>query len=436
MGKLASIGRLIKDAWLIVGITLLLFGLLEGGASLALFIRRQASGANQLAPDWRAGADTYTDQSWVKKYYEEFGSSHAVRWMPYVYWRRGPYRGEYINVDSNGIRRTATPVPLSERSRPSGTIFMFGGSTLWGTGARDDFTIPSLVARELQKKGLMSAITNFGESGYVTTQEVLMLLLRLRQGQRPDLVIFYDGINDTGSAYQHHVAGLPQNESNRVREFNLSSPAEFKRRAGMVLRDAASRLSTVRLLNGLVGKSVLRPRAEFDTGPLYSAQFTPDGPPSMGVVRTYWANVELVKALGEHYHFKYLFYWQPTIFQKAQLTKYESGERQKVKNLERFYVETYAAMRQSGLAQKGEPAFHDLSSVFSDTPAPVYVDWAHLGESGNEIIARRIADDVLGALSLGPGQAPGLSCSNGTNGICGRTLPRGDAGKVNLHPPS
>ena len=29
---------------------------------------------------------------------------------------------------------------------------------------------------------------------------------------------------------------------------------------------------------------------------------------------------------------------------------------------------------------------------------PVYVDWSHLGESGNEMIAKRIANDVLGVI--------------------------------------
>jgi len=426
MEKLARIGRLIKDTWLIVGITLFLFGFLEGGVSLAFFIKHRLSGVEQLLPDWRVEADTYADRSWVKKYYEEFRSSDAVRWMPYVYWRRGPYRGEYINVDRNGIRRTTAPV--AERSGRSVTIFLFGGSTLWGTGARDDFTIPSVLARELQEKGFRAEVTNFGESGYVTTQEVLTLLLQLRQGGRPDLVIFYDGINDTGSAYQQHVAGLPQNESNRAREFNLSSPAEFKRRAEMVLRDVASRLSTVRLLGGPLGKSVLHSRAEPAAKPLLLNHVGPDDdPPSTGVVSTYWANMELVKALSEHYHFKYLCYWQPTIFQKSQLTKYERGERQKARYLESFYVETYAAMRQSRLAQTGEPAFHDLSLVFSDTPAPVYVDWAHLGEWGNEIIARRMAGDVLGAVSLGSGPRPPPSRSNGTNRECGPGVPRGGA---------
>ena len=50
---------------------------------------------------------------------------------------------------------------------------MFGGSTMWGTGARDACTIPSLLARALQGRGMSLEIINFGETGYVRTQEVI-----------------------------------------------------------------------------------------------------------------------------------------------------------------------------------------------------------------------------------------------------------------------
>lgn len=55
-------------------------------------------------------------------------------------------------------------------------------------------------------------------------------------------------------------------------------------------------------------------------------------------------------------------------------------------------------MRQSKLAESREYSFHDLSLSFADVGEPVYVDWCHLGESGNAIIAKRVAKDVLGLI--------------------------------------
>ena len=52
---------------------------------------------------------------------------------------------------------------------------------------------------------------------------------------------------------------------------------------------------------------------------------------------------------------------------------------------------TYAQLK----ASHHEVLVHDLSDVFADVSDPVYVDWMHIGESGNAAIARRIAGDIL-----------------------------------------
>jgi lysophospholipase L1-like esterase len=285
-------------------------------------------------------------------------------------------------------------------------IAMFGGSTMWGSGVRDAFTIPSILAKELQNHGVVCEIINFGEGGYVSTQEVITLLLHLQQGHIPDLVIFYDGINDTFSAYQQHVAGLPQNEFNRVKEFNLSLPENFKQRIGVFFQAEVRRLSTMRFLKDLLQRSGVWSKGSAAAPPLLL-----DIPASESellaheVFRTYMGNIDLVKALGEHYYFKYLFYWQPTIFQKIHLTEYEKGQRSVMSSAEQFFQKTYQVMQQGRLAEKSGEHFHDLSLIFSDVQEPVYTDWIHLGELGNEIIAKKMAHDVLEVIAANKGTA-------------------------------
>ena len=399
MTKISTFGQLVKDAWLMVGITILLLCLLEGGLSLAFFIKDRLSAFDPSAADPRVIADTYSDPTWVNNYQEEFSRSFVAQWRPYVYWRRKPYHGNHINIDTNGIRLTALPKPLQQESRTPVKLFMFGGSTMWGTGARDAFTIPSIVAKELQNKGVATEVINFGETGYVSTQEVITLLLQLQKGQLPDLVIFYDGVNDMYSAYQQHVAGLPENEFNRVKDFNLSQPAKFKQRISIVLQDVATKLSTIRFMKGLLQKAGIWREAAVAANLLPLDTLAPKSEAlAQDVLATYRGNIEVVKALSEHYHFKYLFYWQPTIFQKVHLTAYERGQRVKMQTIEQFVHRTYEVIRQSRLAERRENSFHDLSLVFTDVWEPVYVDWCHLGESGNEIIAKRMASDVLDLL--------------------------------------
>jgi len=397
VATLAKIGRWLRDGWLMVGIAVLLFGLLEGALSLGVLIEHRLGQRQPSRPDWRVDADAYPDRSWVTKYYEEFRASDGVRWWPYVYWRRYPYRGEYINVDRTGLRHMSASAATAADSSGAIRIFMFGGSALWGTGARDEFTIPSILAHELAGQGIRAEVTNFGESGYVSTQEVIALLLRLQAGDIPHVVLFYDGVNDTYSAYQQHATGLPQNEFKRVSEFNLASNS-IRLRA-MALRSVAESLATVQVL------TTLFPELGLPVGPLRPAltELPADRPTGgAGVAAMYFGNLELVKALGEHYHFKHRFYWQPTIFQKTSLTAYEQSERRKAKAFESFFRDAYTAVRQRRPAGAADSAFRDLSLVFTDARQPVFLDWVHIGEAGNETIARIMATDVVGLMKARP----------------------------------
>jgi lysophospholipase L1-like esterase len=268
---------------------------------------------------------------------------------------------------------------------------MFGGSTLWGTGARDAFTIPSVVATELHKRGLTSEVTNFGETGYVTTQETVMLLLLLQKGAFPDIVVFYDGVNDTFSAMQQGVPGLPQNEFNRALEFNLSQSDKSRQRIFMDLRDFAQGLSTTRLITWMLAQ--LGPSEEQDSAsPALDRQSLRRL--SGGVLDVYTGNMSLVKALGAHYGFQSVFYWQPTIFEKGTLTQYEEVERDRVRHFEPFFRATYDLVQQMARDEREKYNLSDLSTVFSDVHEPVYVDCCHVAEAGNQIIGKKIASDI------------------------------------------
>jgi hypothetical protein len=387
--KISRIGNLIGRAWLMTGIALLLFGALEGTLSLFFHFKDHQGGPPAHGADQRVAADSYADASWVTDYYRELEQSADVRWESYVYWRRKPFHGSHINIDQNGVRLTTSP---AQSSPPHTTeILMFGGSTLWGTGVRDAFTIPSCLARALRQREVACNVLNLGETGYVSTQEVIALMLRLREGHTPDLVIFYDGVNDTYSAWQQRAAGVPQNEFNRVREFNTASPTRLGTRVELLLRDTAERLATLRLLRGAGLKKAPDSVPSADTLVANSEAL------AQAVVDTYAANIELVRALSSRYGFRCLFYWQPTMFEKRHLTEYERSQREHGLLMEPFFRLTYDAVRKSRLAQN-EDGFHDLSSMFDDVKEPVYLDWCHVGEPANEAIAMRMVDDVLRAI--------------------------------------
>ena len=124
----------------------------------------------------RIDAPAYTGADWAKGYWSEHGRASKAAWMPFVYARRRPFSGKHINIDENGRRRTWSPEAVPPDSPE---IWVFGGSTVWGTGARDDYTIPSCIARNLAEAGRPSRVVNLGESGWVSTQEIILLQLYL-----------------------------------------------------------------------------------------------------------------------------------------------------------------------------------------------------------------------------------------------------------------
>ena len=383
-----------KSIWTSLGVAVFVFFLLEVSFSLAFRTKDNFFGSATAYVDPRENADAYEDRTWVASYYREFARSQVAQWRPYVYWRQQPFEGEYINISKSGFRVTPSPLPLENGSSPPIRIYMFGGSTLWGTGARDSRTIPAIVATRLAEKGVSAEVTNLGESGYVSTQEVIELLVQLQAEKSPDFVVFYDGVNDTFSAYQQGVAGIPQNEFNRIREFNLSGAANRQRLWSIGLGNSFQDLSTVRFLRGLSRRIGVMERDIV----MHSSITLSDEQVDVlarDVVVKHERNMQMAHALGGQFGFKVLSYWQPTIFQKPHLTEYERSWFDFARPMQAFFMRTYAFAQAAKAGQQVGSGHGDLSPIFSGSKAPLYVDWCHLAERGNDIIATRMANDIL-----------------------------------------
>ncbi len=160
----------------------------------------------------------------------------------------------------------------------------------------DDRTIPSLVARILHERSYRVEVRNLAEIGYVSSQESIALVRDLQAGYRPDLVIFYDGVNDTTSALLEGEAGLTTNERNRRAEFNiLQSPS----RLGASLLARIVRDSALNRLAQVIGHRLRGP------APVQLAGSSDADRKSLvrGVILRYRANVEIVERLGREYRF-------------------------------------------------------------------------------------------------------------------------------------
>jgi len=243
---------------------------------------------------------------------------------------------------------------------------MFGGSTLWGTGSRDRDTIPSIVQQELDGRGIEANVLNFGEAGYVSTQNVIALLEELKRRPKPDLVVFYDGVNDVFSALQAGVAGLPQNEGNRVLEFNSS------READKLMKIVSKRLFSVWSFRA-------HEPQEPDVGRL-----------SLEAASTYAANLRVVRAIARDFDFHFVSVWQPTIFTK----RYPSLSESAAVGVRQVAHRSLTALTTASVieGQRANAGFLDLSGILDEERSSVYLDFCHVSGAGNRVIALAMVD--------------------------------------------
>ena len=287
-----------RQVWLVLGVSLFLFIVLELGyraqAAVRTALRRPAAAARDAA----LRLSPYADSAWYREFLLERGR-FRFRWEPYAYARGAPQNGRYINIDSAGLR-------VVPRYRVSGgppvRVFFFGGTTTWGYFSRDSSTRPAVVARALASAGFDAEVVNFAQPNYTSGQELVTLLSELREGNVPDAVVFWQGVNDIGAMRQNGRPGLS------YREFDREDDAAFnaRRRAngGTVdFRVAIRSLLAPSALFSRLFEVVARPASQSPA------------PPPAAFCRTLMADwlgqARVIDRLARAYDFTPLVIWQP-----------------------------------------------------------------------------------------------------------------------------
>lgn len=383
------LGRWLHTGWDMAGVTVLLIIAIELAARGLIAI----VDTDPRERDFRLDSDAYAGAPWVVGYFEEDAKLRA-EWNSYTYWKMAPFDGRYIHINDDGHRQTVLP------AEPDGPlVFMFGGSTMWGTGARDAYTIPSRLASVLHHQGVRANVVNFGEIGYVSTQEVLSLLLELREGNLPDVVVFYDGINDVTSAIHNGFPGIPHNEYRRRAEFNLLSRYRADDYKRAFIARWVNNSATVRVIRSVLYR--IAPKEQ-----VAAAQRREDPNLVAGVSNAYIKNIEIVQMLAEQYRFTALFYLQPAIFNKTTLSPYEEMQIAAATPYREFFENCYTAISERASHITG---FRDISDVLAEREEPSFLDFMHIDEEANGVVADAIARDLIAVLhtaSSSDGSAP------------------------------
>lgn len=397
---------LLGDWWrtaqpLFTGLGVVLAFLLVGEGAFRVYDRLQSEDATRIAAvderpqTWTTITDT--ELPWAEQYWLEYGyASRATTWTPFVYWRMQPYAGEYVNVNAEGVRRTWQPA-----GEPQLNVHLYGGSTVWGHGARDDHTLPSELARALEERGTPASVTNFGELGYISSQDAALFAHRLALGDVPDVAIFYWGFNDVNVAHSGGGIGIPSGEPTRAAQFvggqcvvDLSLPVVFnallyKTALGAAVLERANILP----LNPAEGCRLGNMDWERVNAGLVAQR---EDDPRL-LAQHIAAQTQQVSALGAAYGVRVVVVWQPAIFQKDPLSWYEQQivEQARWQELGAYYGAVDAALR--ALVDDGQADVLLWADFFADLDPTIniFIDKAHITEEGNALVAAALAGRVL-----------------------------------------
>jgi hypothetical protein len=268
---------------------------------------------------------------------------------------------------------------------------MFGGSTTWGEGQRDQYTIASWVSRLAEEAGTPLRIDNYGERGWTHFQEMILYLEQLSLRTPPDLALFYDGLNEVTTqslldeAVPSHV--LVQSYARKLLGSTVATELVQDRPQTdeFSLRDLQAEYGKRSAINKLVGwfqgsaagaSPVERSGDGDGEGGNLDPAFTENQEAEQGSIQNYDLTEQdgtdagsvyeqgklLTLALSKKYDVEPLLFWQPAAWQ---------GPAEK-----------------AAIAELTPPTI-DISDALDDH-ADVFIDGGHTNEEGARIMAESI----------------------------------------------
>jgi hypothetical protein len=305
--------------------------------------------------------------AWISERWSRTGLPPAD-YRSHIGWRRVPWAQDGIHVEGPNNQRRTTNGPTSGGAQ----VYWFGGSTMWGTGVTDSGTIPSQFSA---RTGIRSE--NFGDLGYTAHQSLLLLIQLLQEGHRPDLVVFYDGVNEVWAKC-------------RVESVATSTELDFSIRN--VLRRSSHPDSFTYYFTPFLkaAENFSRELNRETRGESYDCPSNAEK--AEAVADNMIKDWELAKLLTEHYGGKFIAFLQPVVhFSRTKVNHIGGSAAALIERLRPSYEKIYPMLRER-VARHGD-GFHDIVSA-ADIDEPVYIDFCHLDRRGNARVLDRMLEII------------------------------------------
>jgi lysophospholipase L1-like esterase len=319
---------------------------------------------------------------WANEFLDEYMSCVAeFRYQPFIVWDMRPCSTPYINVSEAGVRKSYQGPGASKPERVR--VYLFGGSTMWGDGVRDEDTVPSAIARLAERDGLAIEVVNHAAIAYVHWQEVTRLSQVVAARDIPDIAVFYDGLND---------AYIDTEPFTHIGAENVAKAVEHR----VDLWETYERYSLFHILSER--QRIRRQTEEFDraTKQAIAANRHPTVPPpepepdddlkraAQSVRDRYLRGVEYANRLAKTFGFRTLSFWQPVMCDRTRFFPEEAA-------LVDSECEPWRIAFHKRLADALRPQpIHVIDRALDGAREPIAIDPYHINAHGNQLIAEAI----------------------------------------------
>jgi lysophospholipase L1-like esterase len=282
------------------------------------------------------------------------------------------FRGKYFTVEA-GVRRT-TDSP----ERPRASIYLFGGSTIYNSEVPDAHTVASYLQRELVQAGYGEyRVVNFGATSVSTSQQLERLVAA--KIRAPDIVVFYDGVNDVLQGVLYGNAGDTIYGNDRSRSFGQKLLYRLSKES-VAARFVLTRANANYRIANLAERVTATANRYRDNLAQADRAASADGA-------------------------AFVHFLQPTLYSLATRGAYEARLLTfgfVPVQAEEAFAAAYPRLKAivAERARLGAADF-DLTTAFDTFAQPVYLDGWHVNHRGNEVVAGHIYGGLVAARVLG-----------------------------------
>ena len=307
------------------------------------------------------------DPAYAKTIFDDYHSI-AHRYAPFTEWQMLPYEGKTLHINEQGLRNH-TPPPGATREP---IIRFFGGSTMWGEGSDDANTIPALVHKKINA----GTVFNHAQLAYNSRQSLDALISMYAKGEKADVVIFYDGVNDVAFLCPREIQELPGH-----RLIPLFQQKIYGGKKQLILG----------VLNNLFAENILLLIRYYqntgETKPsLYNCFNTDKGET---VARMLIDNWEMAHDLVTSRGGKFIAVLQPVSFVGTPRLDHLELNAELGNNFRFIYAELKQLMN-----ERGHSWIYDLTPSFNGQNY-IYIDFCHVTKQGNQLVADTLTQILL-----------------------------------------